>query len=186
MHRRSCEKKYGELIKGSDLTRDIFERKMNPESEKVSVLIIDRRIIEMRDDFDVRKMELQKHMKSLLEEKYPRILVHVIFEGDMSPDGIAHYIELQKITYVFSTLGMKSQEQILVDIFSYISSHTEVVGLGVGASIDFLVGLQKRAPVIFQKLGLEWLYRLMLDPRKRWSRIVDAVWRFPRVVSSTK
>lgn len=34
----------------------------------------------MQDAFDVRKMEMQKHMKSFLEEKYPRIIVHVIFE----------------------------------------------------------------------------------------------------------
>ncbi len=185
-YRASCEKKYGELIKGSDLTRDIFEWRRCKNDERTSILIIDSRVVVMRDAFDMRKIELQKDMKSLLEEKYRWVTIHIIFEGDMSPDGIAHYIELQQIRYVFSTLGMKSQEQILVEVFSYISSHTKVVGLGVGASIDFLIGLQKRAPRIFQRLGLEWLYRLARSPRKRWSRIVDAVWRFPREASSGK
>lgn len=45
----------------------------------------------------------------------------------MTPDAIAHYIELQDIRYVFSTLGMKSQEQILVDIWSYLPISQRVV-----------------------------------------------------------
>lgn len=46
---------------------------------------------------------------------------------------------------------MKSQEQILVDIWRYLPDSQRVVGLGVGSSIDYLLGLQKRAPLIMQK-----------------------------------
>jgi exopolysaccharide biosynthesis WecB/TagA/CpsF family protein len=44
------------------------------------------------------------------------------------------------------------------------------VGLRVGASIDFLTGQQRRAPVWVQKAGFEWLYRLLSDPRRLASR----------------
>jgi exopolysaccharide biosynthesis WecB/TagA/CpsF family protein len=44
------------------------------------------------------------------------------------------------------------------------------VGLCIGASIDFLTGQQRRAPVWVQKAGLEWLYRLLSDPRRLASR----------------
>jgi Glycosyl transferase WecG/TagA/CpsF family len=44
------------------------------------------------------------------------------------------------------------------------------VGLRIGASIDFLTGKQRRAPVWLQKIGLEWLYRLLSDPRRLASR----------------
>lgn len=63
----------------------------------------------------------------------------MIFAGDMAADGIAHYIELHQIDFVFSCIGMKQQEQILVDIFAYLPNEQKVVGIGVGASIDFLL-----------------------------------------------
>ncbi|HEY1684804.1 MAG TPA: WecB/TagA/CpsF family glycosyltransferase [Tepidisphaeraceae bacterium] len=48
------------------------------------------------------------------------------------------------------------------------------VSLGVGASLDFIAGFQKRAPVFMQKIGLEWFWRLMLEPRRMYRRyLVD-------------
>ncbi len=38
--------------------------------------------------------------------------------------------------------------------------------LGIGASIEFAAGTLKRAPKIWQRLGFEWLYRLLQDPRR--------------------
>lgn len=42
--------------------------------------------------------------------------------------------------------------------------------MGVGGSIDVLAGHVKRAPIWMQKLGLEWLYRTMQEPRRMWKR----------------
>jgi N-acetylglucosaminyldiphosphoundecaprenol N-acetyl-beta-D-mannosaminyltransferase len=44
------------------------------------------------------------------------------------------------------------------------------IALCVGASIDFLTGAQKRAPLGLQRLGLEWAYRLATQPRRLWRR----------------
>ncbi|MDP1777099.1 MAG: WecB/TagA/CpsF family glycosyltransferase, partial [Brevundimonas sp.] len=46
------------------------------------------------------------------------------------------------------------------------------VALCVGASVDFLTGRQKRAPRIFQQLSLEWLHRLLSQPRRMFRRYV--------------
>ncbi|HST91534.1 MAG TPA: WecB/TagA/CpsF family glycosyltransferase [Brevundimonas sp.] len=46
------------------------------------------------------------------------------------------------------------------------------VTLCVGASIDFLTGRQRRAPEIFQRLSLEWLHRLLSQPRRMFRRYV--------------
>jgi N-acetylglucosaminyldiphosphoundecaprenol N-acetyl-beta-D-mannosaminyltransferase len=46
------------------------------------------------------------------------------------------------------------------------------VGMGVGAAFDFCVGVQTRAPSWMQRLGLEWLYRLIREPR-RWRRMLS-------------
>ena len=42
----------------------------------------------------------------------------------------------------------------------------------VGAVFDFFAGTYKRAPEIWQKLGLEWLYRLLAEPRRMWRRYI--------------
>lgn len=41
---------------------------------------------------------------------------------------------------------------------------------GVGGSFDILAGKVKRAPLIWQRLGLEWLYRVIQEPRRMWRR----------------
>lgn len=50
--------------------------------------------------------------------------------------------------------------------------------MAVGGSFDFYSGNIKRAPVLFRKLGLEWLWRLILQPR-RIKRIFNALLKFP-------
>lgn len=48
------------------------------------------------------------------------------------------------------------------------------VSLGIGASLDFVAGMQKRAPLFLRKIGLEWFWRLVLEPRRMWRRyLVD-------------
>ncbi len=53
--------------------------------------------------------------------------------------------------------------------------------VGVGGTVDYWSGQKHRAPQIFQSLGLEWLWRLCVEP-KRWKRIVSAVVVFPALV----
>ena len=45
-----------------------------------------------------------------------------------------------------------------------------MVSIGVGASLDFIAGSQKRAPSWMSKAGLEWAYRLGQDPKRMASR----------------
>ena len=44
------------------------------------------------------------------------------------------------------------------------------VGLCIGASLEFLTGDQRRAPVWMRRAGLEWLHRLLSDPGRLWRR----------------
>lgn len=52
------------------------------------------------------------------------------------------------------------------------------VSIGVGGTFDYLAGIKPRAPQILQILGLEWLWRLIIEPR-RFNRIMTATIRFP-------
>ena len=175
--KNSVYQKYGELIKGSDLTRDILEW----ETPK-KILIIDRKNSEPKNDFERKKAEIQKNLGEILVQKYPNNEFFVLFDGEQNPEQIAEIIQQEKIDFVFSCIGMKIQEQRLCEIFEYLPTDFPVVGLGVGASIDFLLWLQKRAPKFFQNLGLEWLYRLIMQPKIRAKRIKTALIDFPRLV----
>lgn len=68
-------------------------------------------------------------------------------------------------------LGSPKQEYALG---RYADRYRPVVAMGVGATFDFLVGKQQRAPQWMSQAGLEWLYRLTRNPRRLWRRyLVD-------------
>ena len=56
------------------------------------------------------------------------------------------------------------------------------VALCVGATIDFLAGEKKRAPVWMQKCGTEWLHRMCSEPKRLVKRYAKDAWVFPQIV----
>jgi N-acetylglucosaminyldiphosphoundecaprenol N-acetyl-beta-D-mannosaminyltransferase len=50
--------------------------------------------------------------------------------------------------------------------------------MGVGGSVDVMAGLTARAPLLFQRSGLEWLYRLAQEPSRLWRRYLTTNARF--------
>ena len=182
--RKNLQMQYGELISWSNLTKDLFDI---AQKECKKILIIDSyRITNPENGFEIRKKQIQEKLPELFREQFPSLTVQILFNGEEYPEQIAHSIIQENISYVFSCIGMKSQEQILVDIWRYLPDSQRVVGLGVGSSIDYLLGLQKRAPAVMQKFWLEWLYRLILEPQKRWKRIWDALIEFPKMVRKNR
>ena len=68
-------------------------------------------------------------------------------------------------------LGSPKQEYA---IGRYVDRYRPVVAIGVGATFDFLVGKQKRAPKWMSDAGLEWVFRLSQNPKRLWRRyLVD-------------
>ena len=55
-------------------------------------------------------------------------------------------------------------------IYSHAQELAIPVMMGVGGTFDFIAGITKRAPEWIQTLGLEWLYRLVREPRRLWKR----------------
>lgn len=58
----------------------------------------------------------------------------------------------------------------------WLSRHLEAtgarLGVGVGAFFDFTAGVVPRAPAWMNRLGIEWVYRLLQEPRRMWRRYV--------------
>ena len=70
---------------------------------------------------------------------------------------------------VFIGIGMPKQEQWMEN---HRSRLPETVILAVGAAFDFHAGWTKQAPLWMQRAGLEWLFRLMIEPRRLWRRYI--------------
>lgn len=56
------------------------------------------------------------------------------------------------------------------------------VALCAGASIDFLTSRQTRAPLLLQRMRLEWLFRLLSDPKRMWRRYILGAPKFVRTL----
>jgi N-acetylglucosaminyldiphosphoundecaprenol N-acetyl-beta-D-mannosaminyltransferase len=69
-------------------------------------------------------------------------------------------------------LGSPKQEEFIIENLSKMPNVK--LAIGVGGAFDFISGHVKRAPKIMQKIGLEWLWRLILQP-KRINRIFKGV-----------
>jgi len=80
-------------------------------------------------------------------------------------------------------LGAPKQEKWIAQNLAKILSVK--VAIGVGGAFDFISGRIKRAPKIFQAIGLEWLWRVLREP-KRLPRLIKAVIIFPLLVLRTR
>ncbi|STZ26113.1 WecB/TagA/CpsF family glycosyl transferase [Mycolicibacterium aichiense] len=78
-------------------------------------------------------------------------------------------------------VGSPLQERVAVSLLS--AQGVTAVLMGVGASIDFIAGeTARRAPKWMQRLGIEWLHRILTDPGRLLKRYVGDVVPFLRVV----
>lgn len=77
---------------------------------------------------------------------------------------------------IFCALGSPAQEFWLVHNLGKTGAK---VGIGLGGTLDFIAGSQKRAPKFIQSLGFEWLYRLILQPKriKRQSSLIRFIYQ---------
>ena len=83
-------------------------------------------------------------------------------------DAIVDFIANAQANLVLFAIGAPQSE--LVAWRAAQAGNCRGVGLCIGASIEFLTGEKRRAPAIWQKLGIEWAYRLLSEPHRLWRR----------------
>ena len=154
-------------IPGADLTEKILQI---AESKKFKVAVLNWS----------RGLSKKEKIKKALINKYPdlKFIIENIERDFTNFTETKSFIHLQRFEsdILFVALGAPDQEKFIYHNLSKIPSVK--LALGVGGSFDFISGKIKRAPLIFQKLGIEWLWRLIIQP-KRWKRIYNAVIIFP-------
>jgi len=99
-----------------------------------------------------------KHTAEYFLKKYPQLKV-----VGAEPENYDFKI---KADYLFVALGMKKQEEW---IGANIDKLKVNLVMGVGRSFDYYSGDLKRAPEWIRKMGMEWLFSLLMEP-KRWRR----------------
>ena len=101
-----------------------------------------------------------------LKGKYPLINIVGTHNGYFAPeevDSIIYDINKSRADLVFVCLGAPTQEKWIFNNKHKLNCH---VMMGIGGSLDVFAGVSERAPEIWCDLGLEWLYRLIKEPRR--------------------
>ncbi|MGY1740210.1 MULTISPECIES: WecB/TagA/CpsF family glycosyltransferase [unclassified Blastococcus] len=97
--------------------------------------------------------------------------------GSLSPqqlDEAAAVMRQSGAQIIWIALGTPKQDFVAAEL----ASRTQLPCIGVGAAFDFLSGTTSEAPEVLRKLGLEWFYRLLREPRRLWRRYLLGNVRF--------
>lgn len=110
-----------------------------------------------------------------LQERYPHLnLTHIdapmMQAGDAAWNGVLEAVMTAPWDVLLVCISFPKQEMFAHALRE--AGRGSGVALCVGASIDFLTGRQQRAPELAQRLSLEWLYRLLSQPRRMFRRYV--------------
>jgi N-acetylglucosaminyldiphosphoundecaprenol N-acetyl-beta-D-mannosaminyltransferase len=107
-----------------------------------------------------------------LRKEYPGLLISGVHVGYFKEDApVVKQIREAGADVVFVCLGAPKQEKWIAD---HLTALGVPVCIGVGGVFNFLTGRIPRAPQWVQQLGLEWCFRLLLEPRRLWKRyLVD-------------
>ncbi len=111
-------------------------------------------------------------MKEVLERDYPGIQIAGMYAPPfraLTPQEDAQIvakINESRPDFIWIGLGAPKQEEWMYQHMGQLQG----VLIGVGAGFDYLAGYIKRAPRWMQRMSLEWLYRLLQDPKRLWRR----------------
>lgn len=142
-------------VPGSDLTQQLFD---NVITDDDAITVIGA------DDEIVTTIKEQYGLTKVNHYQPPMGLRH-------KPEAVAktaEFIAKNPARYVFICVGSPQQEMIAKACL--VRGDCVGLGLCVGASLEFLTGRVKRAPQWMQNARLEWLFRLVSEPRRLWKR----------------
>ena len=128
-------------------------------------------------------------LKTKLEQRFPGLQITGTFCPPFRALNQEEVRQLQDKVHTAKTdifwvgLSTPKQERFMAE---YLPRLDTSVMVGVGAAFDFHSGRVKQAPTWIQHHGLEWLYRVMQEPRRLWRRYFSIVPRFILLVGAEK
>lgn len=108
--------------------------------------------------------DVKDKMVEKLKTDYPDLKIACAFDGyGKNKDQQFQEIQKKKPDIILVALGIPAQEKLIA---KHLDGFDKGIFVGVGGSFDVISGTKKRAPKIFQKMGMEWFYRLMKEPKR--------------------
>ncbi|MCI9233866.1 MAG: WecB/TagA/CpsF family glycosyltransferase [Bacilli bacterium] len=108
--------------------------------------------------------EVKEKMVEKIKNEYPNLHLKGAVNGfGSNKDKEFNKIKKLKPDIILVALGIPAQEKL---IYKHLDDFEKGIFIGVGGSFDVISGNKKRAPKMFQKLGIEWLYRLLKEPKR--------------------
>jgi N-acetylglucosaminyldiphosphoundecaprenol N-acetyl-beta-D-mannosaminyltransferase len=117
--------------------------------------------------------ETLRQMQAQLSARYPGIQIAGLLSPPFAPveamdvEAASDRINAASPDIVWVGMGAPKQELWITKARPLL---TAPVVCGIGAVFDFVAGTKRRAPTLLQRLGLEWAFRLLLEPRRLASR----------------
>lgn len=107
--------------------------------------------------------------EAALKKKFPGIVIAGHINGyEKDNNKITEKINAGNTDIIFVALGSPCQEKWIINNMDKLCCK---VFMGVGGSFDVYSGMVKRAPERLRKMGLEWLYRLIKEPKRLFRQI---------------
>jgi N-acetylglucosaminyldiphosphoundecaprenol N-acetyl-beta-D-mannosaminyltransferase len=120
--------------------------------------------------------------KRRFEQKYHGLKISVLELGRVNfpvSESIKKSIFEVSPDILLVALGQKKQEKFIYEVLPSVPSIR--LAVGIGGAFEMLAGLKPRAPRLLSQMGLEWAWRVIIEPR-RIGRILNASLVFPIVV----
>ena len=138
-----------ERVTGVEIVQGLF-RILNQEQKKLYL-------------FGAKK-EVVTQLVKKVKKDYPNIIISGYNDGYVEDkDSVFDEIANTQPDVVLVALGIPAQEMLIA---KHYNRFEKGIFIGVGGSFDVLSGMKKRAPKIFIKLNLEWLYRILKEPNR--------------------
>jgi N-acetylglucosaminyldiphosphoundecaprenol N-acetyl-beta-D-mannosaminyltransferase len=128
------------------------------------------------------RAEVLERAVAKLRERFPALTIAGARDGyfaDEETPAVAEAIRASEPHILFVAMSSPRKEYFLGE---YGPTLGAPFVMGVGGSIDVVAGVTRRAPRSWQRLGLEWLYRLLQEPRRMFRRYAVTNWRFTLLV----
>ncbi|MFZ5707799.1 MAG: WecB/TagA/CpsF family glycosyltransferase [Pseudomonadota bacterium] len=162
------------VVTGSDLTADLFD---------TIAVAGDRVCVIGGQAADIGRLASLFPGLDLVQHIPPMGLRHDAAARAQAAD----FAVASQARFTLLAVGSPQQELIAADVARRPDARGTL--LCVGASLDFLVGRERRAPRWMRLVGLEWFHRLCVSPRRMWRRyllsgprILLILYRYPRSV----